>query len=202
MTSNQQNIWYKDPLVLFSYDYIAEFFPNKTMTENERLNSLMRFSIYLSVLLYLYNDNEAILMIPIMMGLFTYATHQTHMREQMKNKELVQNGHMQYREPTTDNPFMNPNLVTDKHPDAVAKNVVDPLVQKNIINKYEHSMVQDISDVYQKGNGQRQFYTVPSSTIPNKQGEFANWLYGNMASCKDNQYECLQYEDVRYKSTR
>jgi hypothetical protein len=31
----------------------------------------------------------------------------------------------------------------------------------------------------------RQFYTNPSTTVPNKQGEFAEFCYGDMVSAKD-----------------
>ena len=44
----------------------------------------------------------------------------------------------------------------------------------------------------------RQFYTNPSTTIPNDQESFAKWCYGDMPSCKDGQ-NCLRYEDLRQK---
>jgi len=54
--------------------------------------------------------------------------------------------------------------------------------------------------VYETFHSQRQFYTMPSTTIPNSQDEYAKWLYGNALSCKDNQRYCLRYEDPRFIS--
>ena len=48
-------------------------------------------------------------------------------------------------------------------------------------------------------NSQRQFYTMPNTTIPNAQDDFAKWLYANPKTCKEDQEFCLRYEDVRAK---
>jgi len=47
-------------------------------------------------------------------------------------------------------------------------------------------------------NKQRQFCTIPSTTIPNDQESFAHWLYASPETCKENQKNCLRYEDIRY----
>jgi hypothetical protein len=39
----------------------------------------------------------------------------------------------------------------------------------------------------------RQFYTTPNTLVPNNQKDFAQFCYGNMASCKDGDTEmCLK----------
>ncbi len=48
-------------------------------------------------------------------------------------------------------------------------------------------------------NSQRQFFTMPWTTIPNAQNEFAKWLYLNPKTCKEDQDYCLKYEDIRAK---
>ena len=40
---------------------------------------------------------------------------------------------------------------------------------------------------------------MPWTTIPNKQDEFARWLYSSPKTCKEDQDYCLKYEDVRAK---
>ena len=50
----------------------------------------------------------------------------------------------------------------------------------------------DIDDIYSKYNSQRQFYTMPNTSIPNKQKEFALWLYNRGPTCKEgNGYQCF-----------
>jgi hypothetical protein len=64
---------------------------------------------------------------------------------------------------------------------------------------FGHNLFTDVDDLFGKMNSQRQFYTMPSTTIPNKQGEFAKWLYSNPKTCKEDQDYCLRYEDIRAK---
>jgi hypothetical protein len=40
---------------------------------------------------------------------------------------------------------------------------------------------------------------MPNTVIPNKQDEFAKWLYLQPKTCKEDQEQCLRYEDVRSK---
>ena len=47
--------WYNDYTILFEKDRLIEFIPNNTMTLTEKLNSLVRFSIYLAIILFIYN---------------------------------------------------------------------------------------------------------------------------------------------------
>jgi hypothetical protein len=51
--------------------------------------------------------------------------------------------------------------------------------------------------VYGKKQGQRQFITQPSTSIPNDQGSFANWLYKIPGkTCKEGgRQACLEQTD-------
>ncbi len=44
-------------------------------------------------------------------------------------------------------------------------------------------MFQDSFD-YLFDRGTRQYYTMPNTSVPNNQTEFANWLYGSETNCK------------------
>jgi hypothetical protein len=48
-------------------------------------------------------------------------------------------------------------------------------------------------------SSQRNYFTMPWTTIPNKQDEFARWLYLSPKTCKEDQDNCLRYEDIRSK---
>ena len=58
-----------------------------------------------------------------------------------------------------------------------------------------------MSDIFGKNNSQRQFYTMPVTTIPNNQTQFANWLYKTEPTCKENNGEsCLRNLNENLKS--
>ena len=96
-----------------------------------------------------------------------------------------------YVKPSYDNPFMNPTLLDIKNnPEREAyskKSFIDnDEIKQQIEDKFNYNLYQDANDVFGKSNSQRQFYTTPVTTIPNKQDDFAQWLYGKPQTCKEN----------------
>lgn len=109
--------------------------------------------------------------------------------------------------PTDNNPFMNvlvPEYYENpKRPEACQLEGELPGeegVAKEANEKFEINLYKDVADIWDKNNSQRQFYTMPNTTIPNDQSGFAHWLYGNAASCKDSRYDCHgDFNDPRRK---
>jgi hypothetical protein len=81
--------------------------------------------------------------------------------------------------PTSRNPFMNILLDEYKyHPDRPpAAPVSHPDVEQVMDDYFRIQWHSDPTDVYGKKQSQRQFITQPSTSIPNDQGAFADWLY-------------------------
>ena len=81
--------------------------------------------------------------------------------------------------PTSRNLFMNVLLDEIKYnPDRPsAASVQNPAVEQVMDDFFRIQWHSDPTDVYGKKQSQRQFITQPSTTIPNDQGSFANWLY-------------------------
>lgn len=103
------------------------------------------------------------------------------------------------RIPTPENPFMNPTLNDiglDLPPEPC--NVDDELIQDKITNAFNDNLFRDVSDLFERQNSQRQYYTVPGTNPPDTIS-FANWLYKTENICKIDQSKCLKYEDIRYK---
>lgn len=104
------------------------------------------------------------------------------------------------KRPTADNPFMNPSITEyNTFNPPVACNADNEEIKALIEEKFNANLFMDIDDLYDMKNSQRQFYTIPMPAIPNDQTEFANWLYRNETTCKENQDQCLRYEDLRFK---
>ena len=51
------DVWFKDAKVLLSGSKVLEILPSNSMTYEERLNALVRFVLYPSVLIYVYSQD-------------------------------------------------------------------------------------------------------------------------------------------------
>jgi hypothetical protein len=106
------------------------------------------------------------------------------------------------RKPTADNPFMN--IVFSDYLDA--SNIPEPCNSNKIQDTskflYNSTIYRNIEDVFERENSQRLFYTLPITTIPNKQKDFADWLYKTGPQCKENSSNCTYFEEPYMVSQR
>lgn len=174
-------IWYQQPSVLFSIEKMIKFFPDEDDSYNEKMNSVVRFSIYLSVILIIIKNNYLYLYIFIIACLVTFLLSKNN----SYNENLVnQNEKQKCEQPTVNNPFMNVLMSDYKYNPKRKACKINRNVEKEMSQKFNHNLYKDIGDVYEKSNSQRQYYTMPSTTIPNDQSSFAKWLYKVPTSCK------------------
>ncbi len=104
-----------------------------------------------------------------------------------------------YTPPKARNLFMNVLLDEIKYnpgrPEAAPIN--NPLVKQTLDDYFRVQWFSDPTDVFGKNQSQRQFVTQPSTTVPNDQGAFADWLYKIPGkTCKEGGREaCLAGTD-------
>lgn len=99
-------------------------------------------------------------------------------------------------QPTVNNPFMNFNIFTDPtNKPAAPLSYSSPSLQAEIEKNYQKELYRDVSDLYNKQHGQREFYTTPSTTFPNDQTSFARWLYATPPTCKEEGIRCIPYDN-------
>ena len=81
--------------------------------------------------------------------------------------------------PSPRNPFMNVLIDEIKYnpKKPQAKSVEDPVVKSTLDDYFRVNWYSDPTDVFGKSQSQRQFITMPSTTIPNDQESYQNWLY-------------------------
>lgn len=81
--------------------------------------------------------------------------------------------------PSPRNPFMNVLIDEIKYNPlrAEAKSVEDPVVKSTMDDYFRVNWFSDPTDVFGKSQNQRQFVTMPSTTIPNDRESLQNWLY-------------------------
>jgi len=81
--------------------------------------------------------------------------------------------------PSPRNPFMNVLIDEIKYNPkrGEAKSVEDPVVKSTLDDFFRVNWFSDPTDVFGKSQGQRQFITMPSTTIPNDIKSYRDWLY-------------------------
>ena len=81
--------------------------------------------------------------------------------------------------PNAHNPFMNVLVDEIKYNPsrAPAASIMDPSVNIQLDDFFRTQFVNDPTDVFNKTQSQRQFYTTPSTTVPNDVDSYQNWLY-------------------------
>jgi hypothetical protein len=112
-----------------------------------------------------------------------------------------------YQQPTPENPFSNV-LVSDydnnpyKLPAPPSSNpVVHDLITQNVMQSVQQAhpnqpnitdkLYRDVNEQLNFEQSMRPFMSNPATTIPNDQGAFAQFCYGDMISCKEgNMFAC------------
>jgi hypothetical protein len=192
--------WFNNIEILYKEGNYLDFFPSNFSSTSENLNAIFRLSIYISIALITYTKNFSWVLIAGFGALLTIFLHNYNELEDVDEFTLEINKPKECTKPTVGNPFMNvtflDNLENPDRPEACDIN--DPEIKEDIDNKFYNNLFRDTSDLFGKLNSQRQFYTMPSTTVPNDRESFQNWLYKTEATCKENSDNCLRYEDIRY----
>ena len=101
--------------------------------------------------------------------------------------------------PTAKNPFMNVLVDELKYNPTrpAAASVLDPEMKLSMDDFFRTEFYSDPTDVFGKTQGQRQFITMPSTSIPNDVDSYQNWLYKIPGkTCKEGGREaCLPGTD-------
>jgi hypothetical protein len=176
-----EQIWFKDPAILFTSETWSKFVPLQGMTTAESLNSVVRFSIYFALFLFLANGATAyILTIPIVM-VFTVLLYNVFPNG--KTIEPFVEGKKDkkgYTMPSQTNPFMNV-LLTDipdnpNREDAAPTNRRD--VKTEIYKNFQKTsdIYMDTTDLFDQTQAMRTFHTLQSAKVPNDLDGFKKWI--------------------------
>lgn len=159
--------WYTDPSVLFSKDTWYKFVPTGRMPVTEALNSVVRFSVYISILLFLTTMRPLYMaFIPVVMGISIFLNGWFPEAKRIVAEGFVSSyvGERESR-PTADNPFMNANLtdIQDNPDRPPAADITRKDVRNEVNSAFAQTsnMYMDTSDAFDLVQSQRNFYTVP-----------------------------------------
>tara|TARA_B100001094_G_scaffold314907_1_gene354268 strand:- start:4888 stop:5712 length:825 start_codon:yes stop_codon:yes gene_type:complete len=251
--------WYDDISILYDKNYFLEFIPYRDFDFNRKLNSIVRLSIYYSIIVYILTSSKNVFCVPfivIIITVFLYKNYKNNRRNRLtsllrnntsenttnttntkkavnnliKNDSLLNNSinnsvnnsinsnyanpiinnRVNHKEeenrlnqidniikdindscnlPTNDNPFMNLNTydLSNGEKSAACKSYNNRGIKNIVENKFNNDLYLDSNDLFNRRNSQRQFYTMPNTSIPNRQDDFKNFLYGDMhnKTCKE-----------------
>lgn len=202
--------WYKQIDILYNKNHIFEIFPSRKYDIVRKLNAVMRFSIYYTILVFLYKRNSNILAVPVITGIITYfiwSKNTSIQHEELKNnlmndknKEVVNQPVLEHHNdkcnlPTKNNPFMNPsftNVSSDKPLPKACTSYENKGIQRQIEHNFNDGLYRNYNDIFGKENSQRQFYTVAGREGIPDQSSFAHWLYRSPSTCKEgNGIACI-----------
>ena len=194
-------IFIDNPGILVDKDYIFDFIPDLKASTEERINAIVRFSLYFSLVLMVVKNNFRYFYIFIATLIITYLFYSNNKENFTgnieKNNDSSQcedsnnnsesenendNEKVNCAEPTCDNLFMNvlpTDDFTKKKPACSYTKEISQKVNKGFYSKFK----KDVNTFYNQDFGMRQFYSMPNTQVPNDQGTFAKWLYNTPVSC-------------------
>ena len=180
------------------------------------LNSLTRFGIYLAIILTILHQEMKYLVIALAFALISLAIYfgmkeKGVLREGFnESKQLPFSmpgvvppsliagiaasdqvlsdtiGDNKRTVPTDANPFMNVLVNEYKDNPTRGSALTGPDVEKRWSDVFQTRMYNDPTDVFQHSQNQRTWTPMPSTTIPNDQHSFQNWLFRIPGqSCKE-----------------
>lgn len=220
------DFWVNNPSILFKNSKIFDILINKNNNFSENMNSTTRLILYLTIIIFLINKNNRILIIGFtliiaIIVLYFVTKNKTNNNERIKetfdnillneninekNNKIESTHYM----PNSSNPMMNvllPEIKYNNKRNSAApsfnpeiENNINDIVKNNTLNeltkntnidkkskydKLNKMIFKDVTDNMDLDFSMRQFYTTPNTQVPNNQAAFAQYCYGDMISCKE-----------------
>tara|TARA_B100001094_G_C17831879_1_gene623611 strand:+ start:22 stop:675 length:654 start_codon:yes stop_codon:yes gene_type:complete len=202
--------WYNQPNILIDKNSLFEIFPVKEYDTVRKLNAVLRFSIYYTIIVFLYNRSTNIFAVPVVTALITYFIWSknssiqinnldTQLRNDDPNLISLQDHNIGCTLPNKHNPFMNTpffDVAADKELPQSCTSYDNKGIQRKIEKEFDKGLYRNYTDIFGKENSQRQFFTVPGRQGIPDQSSFAHWLYRTPDTCKEgNSLACLSVGD-------
>lgn len=149
------------------------FVPQPNMSVRESLNAVVRFSVYLAVLLFATSRDPWYLMIIPVVMIVTIFLHRAFPQAKKIMSEGFRSGPVvtgytgsERTLPTPDNPFMNPGLTdildNPNRPPAAEITTLETRDKVNEAFAQTSNIYMDTTDLFNLIQSQRNFYSVPA----------------------------------------
>jgi hypothetical protein len=216
--------WLYNPNILFKSSEISTFWPCVGMSFEEKLNAITRIVLLLTLIGYIATKKTKIILSGVVtLGaivlLYLIKKEKVNRIEGFTQNDVYDALKIDFTEPTSTNPVMNVLLpeinenptrnraapafipiveanINQKTRQFVAENFNDPTIDERLFN--------DLGDNFTFDQSMRAWYPMPSTTIPNDQKTFAEYCYGDMIACRDddnNEMACVRNMPPRWTNT-
>jgi hypothetical protein len=199
--------WLDDPLVIFKKERISELWPDKQFSASRKLNAITRVIILLTILGYMTSKSIKILItgaITLVFMVFIYYIQVKKEENTQELKNIMKEGFdstvpkfdkimkQNFTTPTKKNPLMNV-LLTDINDNPRRKeaapsyniNIRNEINENGKSNLKNDKLYNNLGDNLNHQYMMRNFHTMPNTSVPNNQKDFAMFCYGSMKSCKE-----------------
>jgi len=177
-----EDLWIDNPASLFTKANWYKFVPTSSMDIPTAMNAIVRFSVYISFILFFATQKTPYLLaIPLVLALTILVVKLfPNARALEAFTDDVTATLKQYTYPTGKNPFMNPLLteILDNPNRPEAAPITSNEVKKKIEKAFQETsdIYMDTSDKFDMAQSMRTFHTVQSGLIPNDQDGFLKFL--------------------------
>jgi len=217
--------WFNDPTILFKNKYILQLWPLESMNTEQKLNSISRLIILLTILGYILTKTFKILItglvtlvVIILLYKFQTDNKKKHVpTEPFTNLNLYNAMKSNLTLPTEQNPAMNVLLpeIQDNPTRPEAAPAYNKYVEADMDNSTKeftisqfndpnigNQLFNDLGDNFRFDQSMRTWYATANTTIPNDQEAFAEFCYGDTAACKDGKAMCLTPDNNPDRQTK
>lgn len=205
-------VWFDSPRELIENDQLLNFWPTKEQSPAERVNAATRFILYSTLIAYAFRRDQRVFILTsmVVIGLWVLYSNGAVKGSSVHAIPGELATDTACRRPTADNPMAN-LAITDYGKPSPAPACFYPTVRKEVMDNLDNTIPFDAGrsrsslPEHQRNAASRQFVTMPVSTIPGAQTEFAEWCYGKKFSpiCRSDQSVCspdtrgVQLENLR-----
>lgn len=200
-----ERFWLNNFNSLFNRNNLLNIIPYSHIDLNSKLNAIFRLSIYFSIIMFVIKKDYKYLSIIVIVGILTiiiYRMSPKNMETNIQVKNTLKDSN--YNEesegckiPTLKNPFMNVmpedygNLGRPGDLRKACNSYDNPLIRSMEEEYFNVGLYRDQTDIFNKNNSQREFYTMPVNSIVNDTVKFAEWCYKTPPICKEgNGFQC------------
>ena len=220
--------WLNNPSILLNKEYILELWPSVSMSFEENLNAISRIIILLTILGFLATKSINIIIIGAITIIIIVILYNTRKPKLVRTNEGFNNSNIVIDSPKTLQKFLNSEFVETNQTNPLSNVLLTDIgdnptrkaappsfntqVYENINNNTK-KMIQtlnpgikntdkqlfgDLGEKFEFDQSMSRFYSTPNTKIANDQGAFAEYLYGDMPSCRNGDaFACVQ-DNLRY----
>lgn len=173
---------------------ILNIIPLINMTMRDKLQVIINLIIFITVILTLVFKTPVFILIGLSLIIIIFFIYIYNEKTKIDTNETLSNRNLAIVDnkicvkPSIDNPFMNPSIIDyyNNNNNIKACDYNNNTIEDNVNNYFKNNVYKDVNDIYNRDFSERQFYTVPASTIPNDRKSFEKWLYYRDKTCKEN----------------